>query len=407
MNVLPVSEDHGSTFGVHAPSSGESRVHVSAPAHHDEDDDFAALMNSDKSVREPTRGSFPSDNLPGAPSAPPSSFFESSPSTPRQESHPPAFGDAYQSTARAQTYDDSNSFRSLEEEKQHYLYKIQRLQSRIPGRRVSIDTPLDELKYEYDRLKRQSELSQSVKLQRRLLMGAVTGIEYLNKQFNPLQLHLDGWSETVMDQLEDYDTVFEQLHDKYGGEVQVSPEASLLMMLLGSGFMYHLSNTLFKSVLPSVSDISRQNPDLMAQISNAMSSAMGQKGVAQPGQSNAEMGADLAFQAMQAGPTNQYTNRNASRLDDDISDVNSQMSFEDDSASVSRHVTQNSFAAASSFIPPLNPNGLPPPQSSSMSEVGSDVSSEFSVDSSDLKRVSAKRGRKKKSDNRKGIDINF
>ena len=128
-------------------------------------------------------------------------------------------------------------------------------------------------------------------------MAGVTGVEYLNKKFNPFGLRLEGWSESQMDSIEDYDNVFERLHDKYSGSAEVSPEWELMMMILGSGFMYHLSNTLFRSVLPNVNDIAKQNPDLMQNIANAMSTAMGQQGTAQPGDSMAQMGANLAMQA--------------------------------------------------------------------------------------------------------------
>ena len=77
-----------------------------------------------------------------------------------------------------------------------------------------------------------------------------------------------------MDNIEEYDSVFEQLHEKYSGTAEIAPEWQLMMMVLGSGFMFHLSNTLFRSVLPNVTDIAKQNPELMQNIANAMSSAM-------------------------------------------------------------------------------------------------------------------------------------
>eukprot|EP00965_Chrysotila_dentata_P137196 4538054-Pleurochrysis_carterae.AAC.1 len=150
-------------------------------------------------------------------------------------------------------------------------------------------------------------------------MATVTGLEYLNKSFNPLGLHLDGWSEQMMDSLEDYDQTFEQLHERYQGTAEVSPEWNLLVMVLGSGFMFHLSNSLFKSVLPNVNEVARNNPDLMNQIAAAMGSAMGQQqqqqapmghdaSTFQPppqmgphpnGVNTSHLGAGLAMQAMQ------------------------------------------------------------------------------------------------------------
>ena len=57
----------------------------------------------------------------------------------------------------------------------------------------------------------------------------------------------------------------------------------LLLMLGGSGFMFHLTNTMFKTSLPGMNDIMSQNPDLMNQFAKATAASMGEK---QPGFSN-------------------------------------------------------------------------------------------------------------------------
>lgn len=272
----------------------------------DDEDDFAAMMNPEKHIGEHTPPRSPpwstqqqSGTSPGESLAEDQmSYSSASNRSDRQQSYeePSGYEREQQAHARAE-----REFRSLEEEKQFYLGRISSYNGRgIPShRRVSIDTPIEELKHEYERLKRQSQLVTSIKFQRRILMAAVTGAEFVNKKFNPLNLKLDGWSESMMDGIEEYDNVFEQLHDKYSGTAEVAPEWQLLMMVLGSGFMFHLSNTLFRSVLPNVTDIAKQNPELMQNIANAMSSAMGKHGV--EGGSMSEMGANLAMQAMQAG----------------------------------------------------------------------------------------------------------
>ena len=48
----------------------------------------------------------------------------------------------------------------------------------------------------------------------------------------------------------------------------LAPELRSLM-LGGSGFMFHLTQTLFKTSLPGVGDIMKQNPDLMNQFAKA------------------------------------------------------------------------------------------------------------------------------------------
>ena len=73
----------------------------------------------------------------------------------------------------------------------------------------------------------------------------------------------------------DYDDVFEELHEKYQSKSNLPPELKLLFMLAGSGFMFHLTNTMFKSSLPGMDDIMKQNPDLMKQFAQATASSMG------------------------------------------------------------------------------------------------------------------------------------
>ena len=53
-------------------------------------------------------------------------------------------------------------------------------------------------------------------------------------------------------------------------------------MVAGSAFMFHLTNTLFKSSIPGMDDIMKQNPDLMKQFAKAAVGSIGQEGPKQP-----------------------------------------------------------------------------------------------------------------------------
>ena len=77
-----------------------------------------------------------------------------------------------------------------------------------------------------------------------------------------------------MENIDNYDEVFEELYDKYNEKVDVAPEIRLIMMVGGSAFMYHLTNSLFKSAIPNVNDILKQNPDLMQNIQQATMNTM-------------------------------------------------------------------------------------------------------------------------------------
>ena len=40
-------------------------------------------------------------------------------------------------------------------------------------------------------------------------MAFVSGLEFLNNRFDPFDVKLDGWSEQINENLEEYDEIFE------------------------------------------------------------------------------------------------------------------------------------------------------------------------------------------------------
>ncbi len=111
-------------------------------------------------------------------------------------------------------------------EKIEYLNKLQRLEQKgFPvARRFTMDNSLDEIKQEYDRLVDARNLEASIRFQRQALMGVVTGLEWMNNRFDPFDLNLDGWSESVHENVEDFDEIFEELYDKYKDRGKMPPE---------------------------------------------------------------------------------------------------------------------------------------------------------------------------------------
>tara|TARA_B100001287_G_scaffold270690_1_gene269813 strand:+ start:65 stop:1468 length:1404 start_codon:yes stop_codon:yes gene_type:complete len=144
-------------------------------------------------------------------------------------------------------------------------------------KKYTMDSPLAEMKGEYETIKSDAEKKSSVKFQRQMMLAAVSGLEFLNGRFDPFDLKLDGWSEAVQENIEEYDDVFGELHEKYGGKAKMAPELKLLFMLGGSAAMLHMTNTMFKSAMPGMDDIMRQNPELMQQFQNAAMNTMGQQ----------------------------------------------------------------------------------------------------------------------------------
>ena len=174
---------------------------------------------------------------------------------------------------------------ALLKEKFNYLRKLEALEKKgiTLSKKYSMESSLDEMKGEYEMLKSERETDNSKKFQGKMLMAFVSGIEFLNNKFDPFDLKLDGWSEAVNENMDEYDEVFGELHEKYGGKTKVAPELKLLFMLGGSGLMLHMTNTMFKSSMPGMDDIMRQNPELMQQFTQAAVNTMGETN---PGFSN-------------------------------------------------------------------------------------------------------------------------
>ena len=151
------------------------------------------------------------------------------------------------------------------------------------SKKYTMDNDLDEMKGEYEFLMNEKEKSNSIKFQGKVLTTMITGLEFLNSKFDPFDIKLDGWSEQINENVEDYDEIFAELHEKYKSKAKMSPEIKLLFQLASSGIMIHMTNTMFKSALPGMDDIMRQNPDLMSQFTRAAMNSMEQN---QPGLSN-------------------------------------------------------------------------------------------------------------------------
>jgi len=141
-------------------------------------------------------------------------------------------------------------------------------------KRYSMDSSYQEMKGEYDTQMEERERQNSVKFQGKMLLACITGLEFLNNKFDPFDLKLDGWSEQVNENLTEYDEIFGELHEKYKSKAKMSPELKLLFQLGGSAIMLHMTNTMFKSALPGMDDIMRQNPELMQQFTQAAVSSM-------------------------------------------------------------------------------------------------------------------------------------
>jgi len=163
-------------------------------------------------------------------------------------------------------------------EKFKYLRKLEALEKKgiELSKKYTMESSLQEMQGEYETLMDEKTKQNSVKFQANMLMAAINGIEFLNGKFDPFDVKLDGWSEQVQENINDYDDIFGELFEKYKSKASMAPELKLLFQLGGSAMMVHMTNTMFKSAMPGMDDILRQNPDLMRSFQSAAVNSMAQ-----------------------------------------------------------------------------------------------------------------------------------
>ena len=139
----------------------------------------------------------------------------------------------------------------------------------------TLDSAFDEIEDEYETALEDKRKKDSVKLQGWWFMTFINSMEYANTVFNPFDLNLDGWGEQVNEDLDSYEEIFSELHDKYKGG-KLAPEISLLLRVGFSAAVLNFSNKALSSATPAFNDVIKQSPELMKMFTNATVSSMSQ-----------------------------------------------------------------------------------------------------------------------------------
>ena len=258
-------------------------------------------------------------------------------------------------------------------EKFKYLRKLETLEKKGVEltKKYNMESNLQEMMGEYEMIMEEKTKQNSVKFQGNMMMAIINGMEFLNNRFDPFDIKLDGWGEQLNENINDYDDIFGEMYEKYKTKASLSPELKLLFQLGGSAMMVHMSNTMFKSAMPGMDDILKQNPDLMRQFQTAavnsmagsnpgfagfMGGLMKPEPQVPPGRGPPPSMATQGLHGMQPPPNragNNIGNMNAGRPD--ISMARSATAFQDDGISIKEKNNQ------------WNLNGMEPPQPSQKS----------------------------------------
>jgi hypothetical protein len=116
---------------------------------------------------------------------------------------------------------------------------------------VTKNADISAIRAEGDRIENEVAVRRSIKFQRRALLLASSGVEYLHNKSPMIKGRLTGWGEALLDGIDDFDVVFRRLHAKHGPRIkngrpskEMEPEMELLYMVAYNAFTFTLTQSI-------------------------------------------------------------------------------------------------------------------------------------------------------------------
>ena len=170
-----------------------------------------------------------------------------------------------------------------EAEKQDILARLHILKQR--GIRLSKNyttrSSLSELRLEMGRIEHEMDTQRAVQRMRRWLMAGTSGLEYAtNSKYAPkfAKNKLHGFSNYVLDSIEDYDPAFERMSEKYGGVIGIgstgNPIADIAVLLLTQAFMFIFIEHKAGIKPPTADEVKKEYPDMVNRVAREMADKM-------------------------------------------------------------------------------------------------------------------------------------
>lgn len=141
------------------------------------------------------------------------------------------------------------------------------------GTQFDMNSAYEEVEDEYEGALEEKRKKDAIKLQGWWFTTVINTLEYGNAMVNPFDLNLDGWGEQVSEDLDSYDEIFAELHEKYKGG-KMAPEISLLLRVGFSAAVVNMSNKMLSSAAPGFGDVIKQSPELMKMFQGAAVNTM-------------------------------------------------------------------------------------------------------------------------------------
>lgn len=169
-----------------------------------------------------------------------------------------------------QTYDSPYHGMSHEEilqKKAFFLSQLKRLESKghCSSRRFGPEHTIEEIEAEVIRIKKEQEMDNALDYCKSGVVFLANTLEMANKNWN--FANLDGFGGHIFNEKDKFDSVLEELYEKYAGSINTGPEIKFVSMFALMAFTFHWQKTV---VDKAVSSGNRETLNKMSNIANKM-----------------------------------------------------------------------------------------------------------------------------------------
>jgi hypothetical protein len=185
------------------------------------------------------------------------------------------------------------TFEEQQKKKADMLRKLNRLSKKgyFVYRNFDMNSEFEDIKNEYENVKEEASLQRSLRQQKDILITAsrviegAAGTELVQEYTGKLEL--EGWSQHMMETVDDYEDIMEDLHSHYGKMLNDGeyPIARLLFAVIHSAVMFHITKK-YVQQMPNLGNLLNQNPGLAREFSRATANFVGQQNPAFAGMMN-------------------------------------------------------------------------------------------------------------------------
>jgi len=142
----------------------------------------------------------------------------------------------------------AHELRRAKREVYENLQKLKDKGIRIPH--FTEESDLDEMNDYYEMKSSDLRRRKGVRTMRKVVTTGASLVEFVFGKWNPLNLELEGWSESMNENITDFDDVFEEFAEKYFKDRSKLPvEIRLVGLILWSALSFHFSNQMAKNMM--------------------------------------------------------------------------------------------------------------------------------------------------------------